>query len=289
MLVSHLEDEWQDLFKGIQLYITSKGRYDKLMLYHFKLLDHFTGKTLLNFPFFFHKSLTKVFKKIRAEPLSIKNTLCHVGLIKLIILEELRQRGRTWQHFIFWEGFETQTQPMNEKKKAGKKQLTPQSSSRRRRALPRPPEDRISGIKSQRAEKKLDFETNSKKPTVKKTNILNLPYTDSKTELEQEDESPAIKSPEHSMEIAQDCETFTPIDEGETSKRKKSKKSQKIKQLKAVIAQQEVLERVIKARYKSLSDNSAETNASFEKLARESVKDKRERRKSPRTITVYGG
>jgi hypothetical protein len=114
MPVSHLEDKWQDLFKGIQLYITLEGRYDKLMLYHFKLLDHFTGKTLLNLPFFFHKSLTKLCKKIRAEPLSMKNILCHFGLIKLIILEELRQRGSTWQHFLFWEGFETQTQPMDE-------------------------------------------------------------------------------------------------------------------------------------------------------------------------------
>jgi hypothetical protein len=125
MPVSHLEDEWNDLFKGIQLYITSKGKYDKLMLYHFNLLDHFTGKTLLNLPFFLHKSLTKVCKKIRDKPLSMKNTLCHFDLIKLIILEELRQRGRTWQHFLFWEGFETQTQPMNEQKRVGKRQLTP--------------------------------------------------------------------------------------------------------------------------------------------------------------------
>jgi hypothetical protein len=123
MPVSHLEDEWQDQFKGIQLYITSEGRYDKMMLYHFKLLDHFTGKTLMNLPFFFHKSLTKVCKKIRAEPLSMKNTLFHFGLIKLIILEELRQRGRTWQHFLFWEGFETQNQLMNEQKKDGKNKL----------------------------------------------------------------------------------------------------------------------------------------------------------------------
>jgi hypothetical protein len=123
------------------------------MLYHFRLLDHFTGKTLLNFPFFLHKILTKVCKKIRAEPLSIKNALCHFGLIKLIILEELRQRGRTWQHFLFWEGFETQTQPMNEQKKTGKKKLTPQSSSRRRRALPGPPEDKISSIKFERERK----------------------------------------------------------------------------------------------------------------------------------------
>jgi hypothetical protein len=128
MPISHLEDEWQDLFKGIQLYITLEERYDKIMLYHFKLLYHFTGKTLLNLPFFLHKSLTKVCKKIIVEPLSIKNTFCHFGLIKLIILEELRQRGRTWQHFIFCEGFETQTQPMNEQKKTGKKQLTPRAA-----------------------------------------------------------------------------------------------------------------------------------------------------------------
>jgi hypothetical protein len=202
MPVSHLEDEWKDLFKGIQLYFTSEGRYDKLMLYHFRLLDHFTGKTLLNLPFFLHKSLTKVCKRIRDEPLSIKNSLCHYGLIKLIILEELGQRGRTWQHFLFWEGFETQTQPINEQKKTGKNQSTPQSSSRRRRALPGPPEDRISNIKPRRAKKKLDFETNSEQSTVKKTNVLNFPYTDSETEPEREDESPIIKSPEHSMEIA---------------------------------------------------------------------------------------
>jgi hypothetical protein len=114
---------------------------------------------------------------------------------------------------------------------------------------------------------------------VKKTNILNFPYTDSETEPEQEDESPVIKTSEHSMEIAQDCETFTPIDEGETSKSKKSKKSQKIKELKEVIKQQEVLERVIKARYKALLENFAKTNAAFEKLARESVKDKKRKKK----------
>jgi hypothetical protein len=95
MPVSHLKDEWQDMFKGIQLYITLEGRYEKPLLYNFKLLDHFTGKTLLNLPFFLHKILTKVCKKIRAEPLSMKNTLFHFGLIKLIILQELRQRGRT--------------------------------------------------------------------------------------------------------------------------------------------------------------------------------------------------
>jgi hypothetical protein len=46
-----------------------------------------------------------------------------------------------------------------------------------------------------------------------------------------------------------------------------------------VIAQQEVLERVIKERYKTLSDNFTETNVAFEKLARESVKEKKRKKK----------
>jgi hypothetical protein len=46
-----------------------------------------------------------------------------------------------------------------------------------------------------------------------------------------------------------------------------------------VIAQQEVLERVIKARYKTLSDNFTESNVAFEKLARETVKDKKRKKK----------
>jgi hypothetical protein len=46
-----------------------------------------------------------------------------------------------------------------------------------------------------------------------------------------------------------------------------------------VIAQQEVLERVIKERYKTLSDNFAEKNVAFENLSHESVKDKKRKNK----------
>jgi hypothetical protein len=88
------------------------------------------------------------------------------------------------------------------RRKQGKRSQILKADSRRRRALPGPPEDRISNIKPRREKNKLDFETNSEQSTVKKTNVLNLPYTDSETEPEREDESPVIKSPEHSMEIA---------------------------------------------------------------------------------------
>ena len=84
--------------------------------------------------------------------------------------------------------------------------------------MPRPPEDRISIVKSHRSKKRLNFETTTEqlteKPTEKRTNILNLPYTDS--ESEQQDQCPVTKSPEQSTEFAQNYETFTHTEEGET-------------------------------------------------------------------------
>jgi hypothetical protein len=48
-----------------------------------------------------------------------------------------------------------------------------------------------------------------------------------------------------------------------------------------------VLERVIKARYKNLSENFAETNATFEKLALESVKEKKKKKKKKKITKYY--
>jgi hypothetical protein len=287
MLVSYLDEEWQHLFKGIQLYITSEGRYDKLMMYHFKLMDHFTGKTPINLPYFLYHSLSKVCKRIKAQPLSMKATLCHLGLIKLILLQELKQQGRSWEHFLFWEGFETQNQTANEQMAGARKQFSPQSSSRRRRALSGPSEDRASRLKSHSLKRKLNFEQTTEQsiqqdsghPTQQSTgkNILNLPYSDS--ESEEKDQCPVIKSSEQSAECAQNYETLKHTEQGESSKNPRSNKSQRIKHLKEVIAQQEVLERVIKDRYKKLSDNFAKTNAAFERLAKESVKEKKKKEK----------
>jgi hypothetical protein len=146
-----------------------------------------------------------------------------------------------------------------------------------------PPKDRISGVKPRRSKKRLNFEHTTEQITERPTehstgkNILNFPYSDS--ESEQQDKCPVTENPEQTTECAKNYETFTHIEKGETSKSSKSKKSKKIKHLKEVIAQQEVLERVIKERYKKLSENFEKTNAAFERLARESVKEKKRKKK----------
>jgi len=57
---SNLEEKWQHLLKAIQVYITCEGRYSRVMFYHFKIMNHFTGRFPLNLPFYLHKSLTKM-------------------------------------------------------------------------------------------------------------------------------------------------------------------------------------------------------------------------------------
>jgi hypothetical protein len=128
------------------------------MLYHFKLMDHFLGKTPLNLPFYFHKSLTNMCNRVQAELDSIQNSLCHFCLIKIIIVEELRKRERKWEHFMFWGGFQLETQTNKGKKRLGKKSPIPQRRLKRRRAINLDlPEEPKSSSRVKKEKKKLIF------------------------------------------------------------------------------------------------------------------------------------
>ena len=49
---SWLEEKWQHLLKEILIYISCEGRYNRVMIYHFKLMNHFSGRSPLNLPFY---------------------------------------------------------------------------------------------------------------------------------------------------------------------------------------------------------------------------------------------
>ena len=48
---SWLEEKWKQLPKAIVSYLTCEGIYNRARIYHFKLMNHFTGKSPLNLPF----------------------------------------------------------------------------------------------------------------------------------------------------------------------------------------------------------------------------------------------
>ena len=99
---SYLEEKCQTLLKMIHVYITCEGRYGRTILYHFRLILHFTGKQPLNMPFYLLKSLTNMASKVQAKPQKASSSLFHQGLIKLIVLEELSTRNKTWDYLLFW-------------------------------------------------------------------------------------------------------------------------------------------------------------------------------------------
>ena len=62
---SWLEESWQKLLNVILVYLTCEGRYNRAMIYHFKLMNHFTGKNPLNLPFYFHRSLGNMAHQVK--------------------------------------------------------------------------------------------------------------------------------------------------------------------------------------------------------------------------------
>jgi hypothetical protein len=186
--MSYLEEKWKHLLKTIQVYITCEGRYSRVMIYHFKLMNHFTGRTPLNFPYYLHRSLTKMAYQVQAKPNQMQGRLFHHGLIKLIILEELQRRNKTWRFLLLWGEFLIEPEPKD------KKSSTPKSSKRKRRALsPAQVEDPGSSSKLQKVKKKLDFEQAMEdSDCAPKRNVLNLPYSDSESETM---ETPTIEAP----------------------------------------------------------------------------------------------
>jgi hypothetical protein len=78
--LSYLEPKWQTLLKAILVYITCEGRYNRVLYYHFKLLNHFTGREPLNMPYFFYKTLIKMAKQVQAHPTKVSSRISHQGL-----------------------------------------------------------------------------------------------------------------------------------------------------------------------------------------------------------------
>ena len=73
-------------------------------------------------------------QKVQAKPEKENSRLFHHVLIKLIVMEELQIREKTWDCLLFWGEFEQEIQPKS-KKKPTKKSSTPKSSKRKRKDL----------------------------------------------------------------------------------------------------------------------------------------------------------
>jgi hypothetical protein len=81
--------------------ITCEGKYSTFKAFHFCLLAHFQFGKPLNFPFYFLKSLEKISSHVHKNVTNPHHNLFHHGLIKLLVISELKKQGRTWEDFLY--------------------------------------------------------------------------------------------------------------------------------------------------------------------------------------------
>jgi len=84
----------------IQKVIACAGRYSYFQAYHLRIFAHFENSQTINFPYFFYKSLEKMASQTRKNTSNPRSSLCHHGLVKLLVLDELYKQGRDWSEFL---------------------------------------------------------------------------------------------------------------------------------------------------------------------------------------------
>jgi hypothetical protein len=68
--------------------------------YHIGLFLHFTGKDLMNIPFYLFRSMGKMFDRVQAKSKAVDTSIFHSGMIRMLVMEELNKIYLTWEKFI---------------------------------------------------------------------------------------------------------------------------------------------------------------------------------------------
>ena len=110
-----LRGEYAPIMRLIMHYFTCEGRFSQVFSYHIRLLMHFTRVRMMNIPVFFFQDIQRMVSVFqRRSPAQQYRSLCHHGLIQLIVSHQLSQQGIPWADFISHEFFTVPPQPQPE-------------------------------------------------------------------------------------------------------------------------------------------------------------------------------
>jgi hypothetical protein len=104
------------MLKVIQRYFTCEGRFNMIYQYHIRLLLHFTGKDAMNLPFYLFRSIGKMSDRVQAKSKAVDTSVFHSGLIKMLVMDELRKRNMEWEEFITSSHFQLNIAPTPQSK-----------------------------------------------------------------------------------------------------------------------------------------------------------------------------
>ena len=97
---SHLVEDFDKMLKIIQGYFMCEGRINMLYQYHISLLLHFTGKYIMNIPFYLLRSMGKMSDRVQAKSKATYTSVFHFGLIRMLVMGELKKRNIPWEKII---------------------------------------------------------------------------------------------------------------------------------------------------------------------------------------------
>jgi hypothetical protein len=113
------------MITSLQRLVTCEGRYAVTFIYHIRLLLHFEGGPEIDFPYFLWMSLNKMVRGVKSLSKTEKTSIYHQGLIKMLVLHELRKQRISWKTLIT-QYLPTEKNPVEEAQHAPKKNKEPQ-------------------------------------------------------------------------------------------------------------------------------------------------------------------
>jgi hypothetical protein len=97
---SHLVEGFDKMLKIIQRYCTCEGKFNMIYQYHIRLLLHFTGKDLMNMPYYLFISMGNMVDRVQAKSKVVDTSVFHSGLIRMLVMDELKKITLYWEQFI---------------------------------------------------------------------------------------------------------------------------------------------------------------------------------------------
>jgi hypothetical protein len=113
---SHLVEGFDNMLRVIQRYFIYEGRFNMIYQYHIRLLLHFTCKDLMNLPFYLLRIIGKMVDRVQDKSKAMETSVFHSGLIKMLVMEDLKKRNMDWEKFIASTHFQLNVVPTPQSK-----------------------------------------------------------------------------------------------------------------------------------------------------------------------------
>jgi hypothetical protein len=104
------------ILKVIQRYFTCEGRFNMVYHYHIRMILHFPGKEVMNHPFYLFRSIGKMVDRVQDKSKQVDTSVFHSGLIKMLVIEELRKKNTDWETFLTASHFQLNVSPTPQSK-----------------------------------------------------------------------------------------------------------------------------------------------------------------------------